>query len=150
MKAVLSNLVAKLAGTNETKPIDPNELVILFHKDCNGHIEHGSIYADHAMHNLKNYPVRFAFKDVNPPPVMTAKLLANIEEQALRQGYVVYGLRSYSEVMTVHPRPEKMLVGEPQRQGNRQSISRPMRRPHDEPRHKDVGQAGIPKRAAAA
>lgn len=161
MKAI-SNLVSKLTGGAKTETIgEPTGLVILFHKDCNGHIEHGSIFASHAMHNLKNYPVRFGFRDVDAPN-LTPELYAYIVEEAQRQGFdgadvgdgkkEIY-LRSYANLMPVMPRPQKILEGEAQRNPNRQSLSRPVRRPHGEDRHKPreehIGGAGVPKVRAA-
>lgn len=123
----------KLFGGNkkEEAPTPPRmELKVYFHKDCNGKVEHGSIYADHAQLRLTNEPVRFSFDDVDPP-VMTPDLLAHIWDMAECQGYIVHELRSYINVFPVHPRPNASLTTGSPRQP-RQSMTRGLRRPTDD------------------
>jgi hypothetical protein len=77
---------------------------VLFHKESNELPEHGSVYVDHVQNRLKNEPVRFSFVGIEPPK-LTPEVIAHIWDQAERQGYTVYSLRSYADVLNVTPAP---------------------------------------------
>jgi hypothetical protein len=113
---------------------------VLFHKESNDFPEHGSIYVDHVQHRLKNEPVRFSFVGIAPPQ-MTPEVLAHIWDQAERQGYKVYKLRSYADVMNVTPapvlrpreeEPKPVVTPRPWDQSqHRTPVSRGLRRPSE-------------------
>jgi hypothetical protein len=112
---------------------------VLFHKECNGHIEHGKLAATHATLGVtKNDGVRFAFQGIEPP-MLTPAIMAYIFDQAERKGYVVSHLHSYCNVVTQVPAPKlnprddaaaPVLHTPPSRLGDHQrGVARTPRRP---------------------
>lgn len=79
---------------------------VLFHKECNGYVEHGVLCAEHKSLNVtKNDAVRFCFEGIEPP-LMTPEVLAHIFDQAERKGYIVHHLHSYANVVTLCVKPQ--------------------------------------------
>lgn len=103
---------------------------ILFHKDANGVAHHGLLCAEHKALNIsKSDGVRFAFDGIDPPE-MTAEVMAYIQDQAERQGYIVHSLHSYATVLTVQPAPPR-LHQDRHRGAPRGTATRGLRRPED-------------------
>lgn len=109
---------------------------ILFHKEANGHVEHGILYADNRMLGLTNEPIRFAFVDVDKAPELTPAIMAHIWDMAERKGYTVHGLRSYTTVVTLMPAPRMSVSTNHHRpRPNGGAAITPRRRPDtDQPR----------------
>jgi hypothetical protein len=104
---------------------------VLFHKDVNGRVEHGTLYAEHPTLSVKKDDgLRFAFADIDPP-LMTPEVMAHIWDQAERQGYVVHSLRSYATVFTLQPTPRVNVFPSKDGQPARTGVSRQMRRAPD-------------------
>lgn len=122
-------MLGKLFGNKDKPAFDFD---VKFHKDANGHPEHGSLYVDHTQKGLKNEPIRFSFGDVHPAN-MTPELLTYIFDKAECQGYVVHCLRSYANIVTVQPAPRLESFGASKSNADgrpaRQGISRGLRRP---------------------
>lgn len=117
-------------GGKKTTAVNDNlaeTMPMLFYKEVNGHVEHGSVYITHAGFKLKNFPISFGFQDLVIAPEMTPEILTHIWDMAERQGFIVHGLRSYATVFPVQPTPHLTQQGidRPPRTG----ISRPIRRP---------------------
>lgn len=80
-------------------------LQIEFHRDITGGARHGSLYVSHPGLGIHEYPICFAFVDVEKVPALTAGLLSYIWSEAERKGYVVHCLRDYANIMQL---PVKM------------------------------------------
>lgn len=134
-------MLKNLFGNKKDTPINPNPyatMEVLFYKDVNGLVEHGSIWGSHTQHNLNDEGIRFHIVDIDPP-MMNSVLMAHIEERARHFGYFGNGqggnitLRSYVNLFPVHPRPATSLsTPVPNQQRTGQSRSHRNHRPNRE------------------
>ncbi len=112
-------------------PTPKVDLEVLLHKECNGHIEHGTVYADNRMLGLSSEPIRFAFANVDQAPELTPDILAHVWNVAESKGYIVHSLRSYATVVTLMPAPT-ISVSTPNRRSG-QGIATTPRKRNDQP-----------------
>lgn len=135
--------ITDLAGKKAAPATDTSlaaTMPIVFYKDTNGLVEHGSLYVSHASQRLTQVPVPFSFVDLAEPPAMTPEILSHIEDMAERQGYEVHSLRSYATLFPVQPAPRMHIQGNAQ--GRIGGVARTPRRPtNDAPRRNHQHQA---------
>lgn len=83
-------------GKKKKQPVNKFDFEIAFHKDANGHTEHGSILASNRGLGLSNETVRFSFIGMYEPPLLDRDIMNYIWDRAEAQGYEPKQLRSYA------------------------------------------------------
>lgn len=78
-----------------------DDVEIKFHIAANLFADHGSINVTNHRFNLDRQDVRFSFAGLTSPPAMTPKLLQDIWDAALLQGYVPHYLSGFGKVEIV-------------------------------------------------
>lgn len=94
------NYLSKLFGNKGASKIK-----MVFHKAANELAETGVFYADHVKLDLKNYPIRFAFMDLEELPRLDREVFNAIVDAAEAEGFIFLGLRSYGNMRFVAPQP---------------------------------------------
>lgn len=99
------NYLKKLFGNKGTSKIK-----MVFHKAANELSETGVFYANHVALELNNYPVRFAFMDLEELPRLDREVFNAIVDAAEAEGFIFLGLRSYGNMRFVAPNVKPLRV----------------------------------------
>lgn len=89
LRSILNAIIGRRPATS------PLALEVKFYREAAIYGMHGVINVSNHQLGLQGQPVRFVFKGVHTPPVVTPQLLAFIFEQAEIQGYVPHHVELY-------------------------------------------------------
>lgn len=95
--SIIAKIKAKLISLLGGLPRNAyNEVDILFYKDCRHAGHHGMVVVSHKKLRLQHVAVPFLFPDLATPPVLTARLMRDIQSAAESQGYIFHHLVAQS------------------------------------------------------
>lgn len=91
--SIIAKIKAKLISLLGGMPRNAyNEVEILFYKDCRHLGSHGMVVVSNKKMRLYRVSVPFIFPGLATPPVLTARLMQDIQSAAESQGYVFHHL----------------------------------------------------------
>lgn len=113
---MFKEIIARLL--NQAPRNSYNEISVKFYKDCIDDIPHGELVVSSKRRGLDHVAIPFVFSGATTPPVLTARLMQDIESAAKSQGYVPHYLlpETYGRIEVEQPDGlEQFPEGTPQR-----------------------------------